>query len=363
MNDSYYVYVVDDNKTVLAVLKKLIRTEFDINIRTFNTAEDCMLMISKREPDFVISNNNLNPLAEKNKMNGQDLLNLLKQEYPSIKVIMYSTSHELNTIIDLLKSGAFDFVCMGHLFEKKFITILGKALKKAHQEREFVLTKRGILNFIGLILAINLIIFFIDSEFFLYLLICLLSPLFFIFTLAYYKYFFRKNTHRIRFKGFPFVRRKKEFTIFVVDDSEIYRLMITDVLDKERKYFHPDDYIIKTFASAKKCLKEISSQPDILILDYLLEDSDDQIKNMNGLKMLEEVKRLSPNTKVIMLSNQKDTNIVSELFREGAQDYILKDRLWQYKIRNITHRLLKLQKDRKRSLIRWWNKSKLKPMA
>ena len=37
-NDSYYVYVVDDNKNVLALLKKLIRTEYDVHIRTFDNA-------------------------------------------------------------------------------------------------------------------------------------------------------------------------------------------------------------------------------------------------------------------------------------------------------------------------------------
>jgi DNA-binding NtrC family response regulator len=358
-DEAYYVYVVDDNPNVLTLLKKLIRTEYNIQVRTFSNAEECLELISKREPDCVISDFNLNPFGEKNRMNGDELLNFIKHHYPNIRVILYSSSTELNTIIDLLKSGAFDFVSLGTLFEKRFSVSIGNALKDVHDEREFIFERKAILHLVGLMLLTNIIFYFIDVNFTIYLLICLLPPLFFIFLLGYFKYFFRKDKSKIQFGKIFF--RRREYKIFVVDDSEIYRLMITNALDKERAYFHPGSYVIKTFASAEKCLKEMSSKPDILILDYLLEDSDDQIRKMNGMKMLGEVKRISPETKVIMISSQKDASVVSDLLKEGAQDYIVKDQLWQNKIRSSTHRLLKLRKNRKWGLLRWWQKWKLKP--
>jgi response regulator of citrate/malate metabolism len=82
---------------------------------------------------------------------------------------------------------------------------------------------------------------------------------------------------------------------------------------------------------------------------------------MNGLKMLGEVKKISPETKVIMISSQKDANVVSELIREGAQDYIVKDPLWQNKIRKSAHRLLKLKKNRQWGFLKWWHKLRLRP--
>ncbi len=102
-------------------------------------------------------------------------------------------------------------------------------------------------------------------------------------------------------------------TIFLVEDNQsesmLMEMMISEAL--------VDCKIIR-LDTGKKCLEEFKlHKPDLVILDYGLPD-------MKGLEVLEEIKNIAPKTPVIMLSAQDDVNIVRDLLKEGAEDYIPK---------------------------------------
>jgi DNA-binding NtrC family response regulator len=61
--------------------------------------------------------------------------------------------------------------------------------------------------------------------------------------------------------------------------------------------------------------------PDLVLLDLGLPD-------MNGLAVLEELKRINPDATVIMLSGQDDTRSVVQAMRSGAEDYLVKPASW-----------------------------------
>ena len=46
---------------------------------------------------------------------------------------------------------------------------------------------------------------------------------------------------------------------------------------------------------------------------------------MNGMEIFDKIKKLKPDTLVIMLSGQEKGEIVLELARKGIDDYIIKD--------------------------------------
>lgn len=113
---------------------------------------------------------------------------------------------------------------------------------------------------------------------------------------------------------------KEAITIFVVEDDPVYINILSHFLS-----LNPD-FRIKKFVSAKDFLKSMHEKPDIVTLDYSLPDD-------TGDRLLTQVKELSPETKVIIISGQQDINIAIDLFRKGAHDYIVKDdntndRLW-----------------------------------
>ena len=64
-------------------------------------------------------------------------------------------------------------------------------------------------------------------------------------------------------------------------------------------------------------------RPDIVILDYFLDDETQDAEN--GLIVLRKIKNELPKTQVIMMSNQQNVMITSELFSSGAFDYISKE--------------------------------------
>ena len=71
------------------------------------------------------------------------------------------------------------------------------------------------------------------------------------------------------------------------------------------------------FFSGRHCLDHIHQHPDIVFLDYHLDD-------MPGLEVLETIKRYNPSIQVVMVSGQGDVKVVMQALKRGAFDYLVK---------------------------------------
>lgn len=105
--------------------------------------------------------------------------------------------------------------------------------------------------------------------------------------------------------------------IFVVDDDEMLSMALEDFL--ERKTNHE----IYLFNTGEDCLDHLEEQPDIIILDYNL----NSVKKdaANGLVILDAIKRMNDDVKVVMLSSQETTWIILQTVKMGAAEYVVKD--------------------------------------
>ncbi len=99
--------------------------------------------------------------------------------------------------------------------------------------------------------------------------------------------------------------------IFIVEDNEIYSMMLDYILSKDSVYK------FSSFKSGEECLQNLSQNPDVIILDYAL-------PGMNGYDTLLEIKKYNPAIHVLMLTNNKDMKLALKLLQAGADDYILK---------------------------------------
>ncbi len=120
--------------------------------------------------------------------------------------------------------------------------------------------------------------------------------------------------------------KQDPISIFIVEDDAVYSAVLGHFLS-----LNPD-FHVKKFNTAKNFLSAVYEKPDIVTLDYSMPDT-------NGDLLLMQVKELSPDTKVIIISGQEDIKVAVELFKKGADDYIVKDgdtqeRLW-LSIRNM----------------------------
>lgn len=118
---------------------------------------------------------------------------------------------------------------------------------------------------------------------------------------------------------------KIDYTIFVVEDSNISRIWLQHFLEKMPNCTDENrpKCEVFSFENGEECLDNLDLKPDIVILDYFLDDNKNNADN--GLIVLRKIKKHLPNTHVIMMSNQQNVMITSELFSSGAFDYISKE--------------------------------------
>ena len=101
-------------------------------------------------------------------------------------------------------------------------------------------------------------------------------------------------------------------TILVVDDEP-------SMLRYMRTMLELDSFDVTTATNGVECLQilEKGVAPDLIFMDLLMPELD-------GLQTLEQVRKLRPAQKVVMLSCVSDTAKVVQAMRLGAQDYLTK---------------------------------------
>lgn len=102
--------------------------------------------------------------------------------------------------------------------------------------------------------------------------------------------------------------------IMLVDDEIIVRLGMKSVIDWEANGFR----FIGEASDGIEALELMEhAQPDILLTDM-------KMPNMNGIELIETVKRRYPQVRIIVLSSYDEYDYVRSAMKSGADDYILK---------------------------------------
>lgn len=127
-------------------------------------------------------------------------------------------------------------------------------------------------------------------------------------------------------------RMEKELTIFIVDDNIAYLEMMKQTLSQNPSY---DVY---SFSNWKECISNLYRKPDLVIVDYYLEEENPDGKN--GRDVLENIKEKQPQTEVAIISKDKRIELMSGLLHNGAKDLIVKDKEALHHIREVAHNIL-----------------------
>ncbi len=99
--------------------------------------------------------------------------------------------------------------------------------------------------------------------------------------------------------------------VFIVEDNDWYNRLLVHNLS-----LNPD-YQIESFFTGRECLDHLHKNPDVVTLDYRLPD-------MSGIEVLRRIKQENKDIQVILISEQNDIEVVVDLLKEGAYDYIVK---------------------------------------
>ena len=102
--------------------------------------------------------------------------------------------------------------------------------------------------------------------------------------------------------------------IFLADDHTIVRQGLAKLLEAES-----DLEVIGEAEDGREAVNKVQkSKPDIVIMDIAM-------PLLNGIEATRQIKKISPQTKIIILSMHSHDRYISELIGLGASGYLLKD--------------------------------------
>jgi len=131
----------------------------------------------------------------------------------------------------------------------------------------------------------------------------------------------------------------EKIKIFLVDDDAVFLKLL------EIDFMEHADFVIETYATGEQCIKSLSHNPDVIILDYHLDGID---KNaMNGIDTLDKIKAFNPDIPVVMLSSQDKIDIAISCMHHSAFDYIIKSETAFVRLQQIIVTIFKYQKMKK----------------
>jgi DNA-binding NarL/FixJ family response regulator len=103
------------------------------------------------------------------------------------------------------------------------------------------------------------------------------------------------------------------FRTLIVEDYEEYRQFLRLTLQKETEFV-----VIGEALDGLQALQQAEElQPDLILLDL-------SVPKLNGMEACRRIRKVSPRSKVVILSQESSPEVVEAALRMGAVGYLLK---------------------------------------
>lgn len=118
------ILVVDDEIDMLMLLKRSLSADLRSRVETASTGETALQLLSHQPFDLVLADIRMPG------MGGLELLELIKRENPDQTVVMMTAYGRIETAVECMRSGAFDFITKPFDHETMIVR-LEKALERS----------------------------------------------------------------------------------------------------------------------------------------------------------------------------------------------------------------------------------------
>ena len=140
------------------------------------------------------------------------------------------------------------------------------------------------------------------------------------------------------------MKNENKIKLFLVDDDDVFLKSL------EIEFLQHADFAIETFATGELCMENLSHNPDVIILDHLLNGID---KNaMNGIETLDKIKAFNPDIPVVMLSSQDKIEVAINCMHHRAFDYVVKSETAFMRLQKIITTIFRYKKIEK--VLSWY---------
>lgn len=136
------------------------------------------------------------------------------------------------------------------------------------------------------------------------------------------------------------MKNQNKIQLFLVDDDALFLRSL------EIEFQQHTDFVIETYATGELCIENLSHNPDVIILDYILDSLEK--KAMNGIETLDKIKAVNPDIPVVILSCQDNIEVAVDCMHHKAFDYVRKSEtafLRLQKIITTIYQYKKLEKE------------------
>lgn len=135
--DPVKIFVVEDDETYTKFLKYVLSLNPDFEVDYFTTGKQCLAELHSG-PNIITLDYSLPD------MSGEEVLQEIKAYDPNISVIIVSAQEKIGTAVQLLKSGAFDYISKDEEAKDRILNSINNARNKTSLIKEIDHLKKEI---------------------------------------------------------------------------------------------------------------------------------------------------------------------------------------------------------------------------
>lgn len=114
-------FIVDDDVFCANVYEQFLKNMDQFDVTYYSNGKDCIDNLDQK-PDIIFLDHNMDG------MKGFDVLKKIKRHNPNIYVVMISGQENIETAVDALKYGAFDYLIKDGTVNVKITKIISKII-------------------------------------------------------------------------------------------------------------------------------------------------------------------------------------------------------------------------------------------
>jgi DNA-binding NtrC family response regulator len=135
--DPVKIFVVEDDPAYSKFLKYVLGLNPDYEVEFYTTGKDCVANLYKN-PAIITLDYSLPDGA------GEKVLGQIRSHDPNINVIIVSAQEKIHTAVELLKSGAYDYISKDHETKERLLNSINNARNKSSLIKEIDHLKKEI---------------------------------------------------------------------------------------------------------------------------------------------------------------------------------------------------------------------------
>lgn len=130
-NNPFIIYVVEDNEWYNKLLVHNLSLNPDFKVKTFFSGSDLLKSLSDK-PDVITLDYRLPDI------DGESLLKKIKDFDDKIEVVIISEQEDIETAVDLLKAGAYDYLVKSKDIKERLVNTINHIRKNASLKKQII---------------------------------------------------------------------------------------------------------------------------------------------------------------------------------------------------------------------------------